>query len=490
MPTKLMQEARTEVLIIGGGVVGTAIARSLSKYKLNVALVEKEADVGFGTSKANSGVIHAGFHDQPGTFKAKLCVVGNAMYDQVCEELDVPFKRCGGLLIALKDQKLQVLEELKAQGEANGVRDLKIIKDNSLFQMESNLTREAKAALYTPTVGIVSPYELTMALAENAQQNGVRIFLDAKVKNITSVDEKVKCVETTRGFILADYVINAAGLFADEIARMAGEENLMVVPRKGEEYILDKKRAGLVKHVIFPLPQEETKGILIIPTVDGNLMIGPTSEVIEDKFDLTTTAQGLRIILEKAKRLISQITAKDIIASFAGLRATNENGDFVIEPSRKVKGFINVVGIDSPGLTAAPAIAEMVVDILGQEGLKLALKEDYQPSRRWVRFRELSAEQKDELVKKDKRYGNIVCRCETVTEKEVIEAIRRGARTLDGLKFRTRAGMGRCQGGFCTPKVMKILAKELNIPLEEVTKRGDKSNILWGKSKQLLKKEK
>ncbi len=490
MRTKLMQETKTDILIIGGGVVGTAIARSFSKYKLNVALVEKEAEVGFGTSKANSGIIHAGFHDQPGTFKAKLCIAGNAMFDQVCEELDVPFKRCGGLLIALEDQKLQVLEELKAQGETNKVPGLKIIKDNSLFQMEPNLTREAKAVLYAPTVGIISPYELTIALAENAQQNGVRIFLDAKVKNITSVDGELKCVETRRGFILANYVINAAGLFADEIARMAGDANLMVVPRKGEEYILDKKKAGLVKHVIFPLPQEESKGILIIPTVDGNLMIGPTAKVIEDKFDLSTTAQGLRIVLEEAKRLIPQITAKDIIASFAGLRATNENGDFIIEPPRKVKGFVNVVGIDSPGLTAAPAIAEMVVDILAQEGLKLALKEDYQPSRRWIRFRELSPEQKDELVKKDKRYGNIVCRCETVSEKEVIDAIHRGARTLDGLKFRTRVGMGRCQGGFCTPRMVKILAKELNIPLQEVTKRGNESNILWGKSKQLLKKEK
>jgi glycerol-3-phosphate dehydrogenase len=483
-------KTKVDVLIVGGGVVGTAIARLLSKYKLNVALVEKEPEVGFGATKANSGIIHAGFHDQPGTFKARLCVAGNAMFDQVCEELDVPFKRCGGLLIALENQKVQVLEELKAQGEVNGVPGLKIIKDNSLFQMEPNLTKEAKAALYAPTVGIVSPYELTMALAENAQQNGVRIFLDAKVKDITSVDGEVKCVETRRGFILADYVINAAGLFTDEIARMAGEENLMVVPRKGEEYILDKKRAELVKHVIFPLPQEESKGTLIIPTVEGNLMIGPTAEVIEDRFDLSTTTQGLRIILEKAKRLIPQITAKDIIASFAGLRAANENGDFIIELSSRVKGFINVAGIDSPGLTAAPAIAEMVVDILGQEGLKLALKQNYQPSRRWVRFRELSLEQKDELVKKDRRYGNIVCRCETVTEKEIIEAIRRGARTLDGLKFRTRVGMGRCQGGFCTPRVMKILGKELNIPLEKVTKRGNKSNILWGKSKQWLGKEK
>lgn len=470
--------------------IGTAIARTLSKYKLNVALVEKEAEVGFGTSKANSGIIHAGFHDPPGTLKAKLCIAGNAMFDQLCKELDVPFKRCGGLLVALRVQKLKVLEELKAQGGVNGVRGLKIIKDNSLFQMEPSLTREAKAALYAPTVGIISPYELTIALAENAQQNGVRIFLDAKVKNITSVGKELKCVETTRGFILADYVINAAGLYADEIARMTGEERLTVVPRKGEEYIFDKKKAGLVKHVIFPLPQEKSKGILIIPTVEGNLMIGPTSEVIEDKFDLSTTAQGLRIILQKAKRLVPEITAKDIIASFAGLRAANENGDFIIEPSSRVKGFVNLVGIDSPGLTAAPAIAEMVVDILHQEGLKLVIKEDYQPSRRWVRFRELSAEQKDELAKKDKRYGNVVCRCETVTEKEVIEAISRGARTLDGLKFRTRVGMGRCQGGFCTPRVMKILARELNIPLEKVTKRGDKSNILWGKSKQPLEKGK
>lgn len=472
-----------DILIIGAGVIGTCIARFLSRYKLNIALVEKEADVGFGTSKANSGIIHAGFHDRPGTLKANLCVAGNSMFDKLCEELNVPFKRCGALVVAIEDEEFKILEELKIQGEKNKVPGLKIIKDSYLFQLEPNLTKRAKAALYSPTVGIIPPYELTIALAENAKQNGVRILLNTQVKDITFQNDGTKIVKTQKGVILTNYLINAAGLFADEIARMAKDNEFTLIPRKGEEYILDKKREELVKHVIFPPPQKQTKGVLIIPTVDGNTMIGPTSEVVDDKFDLNTTKEGLQIVLEKVKKLIPVINDKDIIASFAGLRASSKNDDFIIQPSTRIKGFINVAGIDSPGLTAAPAIAMMVAEILKEEGLKLVQKKSYQPYRRWIKFRELSLEQKDELIKKDRRYGNIICRCENVTEGEIIDAIKRGARTLDSLKFRTRAGMGRCQGGFCTPKVMKIMRDELNIPLEKITKRGEGSNILWGKTK-------
>ena len=473
---------KADVIIIGAGIIGTCIARFLAKYKLNIVLVEKEADVGFGTSKANSGVIHAGFHDKPGTLKANLCVAGNSMFDKLCKELNVPFKRCGALLIALKDEELGILEELKIQGEKNEVPGLKIIKGSYLFQLEPNLTKKAKAALYSPTVGIAPPYELTIALAENAKQNGVRILLNTEVKNITSQGDGTKIVETQKNLIFANYIINAAGLFADGIARMA-KDKFTFTPRKGEEYILDKKEKGLVRHVIFPIPKKETKGVLIIPTVDGNIMIGPTSEIVDNKFDLSTTRGGLQMILEKVKKLVPAINGKDIIASFAGLRATSKNGDFIIQPSNKIKGFINVAGIDSPGLTAAPAIAKMVIDILKEEGLRLVQREEYQPYRRLIKFQELSLEQKNRLIKEDKRYGNVVCRCENVTEGEIVDAIRRGARTLDSLKFRTRVGMGRCQGGFCTPKVMKIMEDELNIPLEKITKRGGKSNILWGKSK-------
>lgn len=475
-------KTKVNVLIIGGGVIGTAIARALSRYELSIALVEKEVEVGFGASKANSGIIHPGFHDQPGTLKAKLGVSGNAMYDKLCEELDVPLKRIGSLLVALKEEELGILEKLKVQGELNGVSGLKVVKGEVLFQMEPNLTKKAKAALYAPGLAVVSPYELTMALAENAQQNGVKVILDEKVKNISSVDGALKRVETRHGFILTNYLINAAGLFTDEIASMVKARDFTLVFRKGEEYILDKKTVNLVKHVIFPVPQKETKGVLIIPTVDGNLMIGPTSKRIEKESDLSTSREDLQVILKRVGKLVPQISSENIIASFAGIRAGSEKGDFIITPSKKVKGFINVVGIDSPGLTAAPAIAQMVVDILSQEGLKLREKRDYQPSRKkWVRFRELSSGEKDHLVKKDKRYGNIVCRCETVSGMEVIEAIKRGARTLDGVKFRTRAGMGRCQGGFCTPRIVQILARELGIKVEEVTKRGGKSNIVLTK---------
>jgi len=472
-----------DVIIIGAGVVGACIARFLSRYKLNIALVEKEAEVGFGTSKANSGVIHAGFHDRPGTLKANLCVTGNSMFDKLCEELNVPFKRCGALVVALENKELKILEKLKAQGEKNKVPGLKIIRDDDLFQIEPNLTRRVKAALYSPTVGVVSPYELTMALAENARQNGVRILLDTEVKDVTFQDNGAKVVKTQKGVLFTKYLVNAAGLFADEIARMTGDNGFTIVPRKGEEYILDKKREELVKHVIFPIPQRQTKGVLIIPTVDGNIMIGPTSQVIDDKFDLNTTGKGLQMILEKVRKIVPAINDRDIIASFAGLRASSEGGDFIIQPSAKIRGFINIAGIDSPGLTAAPAIAMMVAEILKGEGLKLVQKDSYQPSYRWIKFRELSPEQKEELIKKDKRYGNVVCRCENVTEGEIVDAIKRGARTLDGIKFRTRAGMGRCQGGFCTPKIMRIMMNELNIPLEKITKRGRGSNILWGKTK-------
>jgi len=444
--------------------------------------LEKEEDVGFGASKANSGIIHAGFHDKPGTNKAKLCVAGNSMYGKLCKELDVPFQRCGALLVALENDELQILEQLKLRGDANGVPGLKIVRSDTLFQLEPKLTKKAKAALYAPTVGVVSPYELTIALAENARQNKVKIFLDTMVEKINIQKDNIKEIKTRQGIFYSDYVINAAGLFADEIARMVGDK-FFLIPYKGEEYILDKKTKGIVKHVIFPLPEENTKGILIIPTVDGNLMIGPTAKKVENRFDLTTTREGLKTILQKVKKLIPAINGADIIASFAGLRATTKNNDFIIGSSSRIKGFINLIGIDSPGLTAAPAIARMVVNLLKEEGLKLVPKKDFQPYRKWVRFRELSLEQKDKIIRKDKRYGNVVCRCENVTEGEIIEAIKRGARTLDGIKFRTRAGMGRCQGGFCTPQIIKIMAKELNVSPERITKRGERSNILVEKIK-------
>ena len=477
---------KVDVLIIGAGVVGTCIARRISQYQLNVALVEKEEDVGFGVSKANSGIVHAGFHDKPGTNKVRLCVAGNSIYEKLCQELDVPFKRCGALVVGLEGERLRILEELKYQGEKNSVPDLEIVQGNALFRLEPHLTERARAALYSPTVGVVSPYELNIALAENAKQNGVKIFLNTKVEGIFPEKNRIKKVRTQKGLFLARYIVNCAGLFADEIAQMAGEK-VSISPRKGEEYVLDKKTEGLIGHVIFPLPKRETKGVLIIPTVDGNLMIGPTAREVENKFDLATTREGLKKVLQNARRLIPEINPQDIIASFAGLRASIQDGnDFVIAISSKMKGLINLVGIDSPGLTAAPAIAKMVVELLEDEGLKLIHKENFKPHRRHIRFRELSVEQKDRLVEKDKRYGNVICRCENITEAEIVEAIREGARTLDGVKFRTRAGMGRCQGGFCTPKVTQIMRRELKISPDKVTKRGGESKILWCKSKEPL----
>jgi len=481
----------TSVLIVGGGIIGTAISRELSKYDAKVTLIEKEADIAFGgATRANTAIVHAGYDDKPGTLAAKSCPEGNFLWSRLASELNIPFKRIGSLLVALEDEDVRVLEELMKRGGINGVPDLEIIQGRELLQMEPNLNKEAVAGLYAPTAGIICPYEAAMALAENAKQNGVQVLLKTKATDIVVKDGEARAVQTNRGTIYTRYVVNAAGLFADEVAAMAGIGDFKITPRKGEYAVYDKDLGELVNHVLFPLPGPISKGIVVTPTVDGNIIAGPNAYDVEDKGDLTTTSSGLEEVLKGAYKLVPELSrVRDaVISSFAGLRPQPSTGDFIVKSYREPYGFINVAGIKSPGLTSAPAIAEMVANILQEEGVNLREKSDFEPFREPIAhpIRDVNPTKAEEFLARDRLYGHVVCRCEHVTEGEIIEAIRRDATTLDGVKYRTRAGMGRCQGGFCTPHVLKIIARELGVPVEEVTKRGGHSTILLYSAKRLL----
>lgn len=488
--TEKTQRKKFDVLIIGGGVVGTAVARSLAKLKLKTALVEKEVELAFGTTKANSGIVHAGFHNEPGSLKAILCVKGCDMFPQVCEELDVPFKENGVLMVATSDRELPLLHKFYEQGIQNGVRDLELIDRDRVFELEPNLSRYIVAGLFAPHGGIVSPFELAIYQGVNAEKNGVEIFLDAAVENVVDRGNYIE-VATKKGTFEAALVVNCAGLFADDIAQMVGDTSFAIRPRKGEEYLLDKRVGNLVTSTIFPLPSENSKGILVIPTAHGNLMIGPTALEMQEREDLSTTQEGLEVIYQSASKLVKGISRRDIIASFAGVRAASDRGDFVIEFSKVAPRLLNVAGIESPGLTAAPAIGEMVLEMIKDwckdRGIPVEENHDFNPRLpKRVRLQDIDDPRLEEMIAKDRRYAHAVCRCEMVSEAEIVEAIQNGARTLDGIKLRTRAGMGRCQGGFCTPKVLQIMARELNVPITSITKRGGDSVIVPYKTKELI----
>ncbi|KKC29011.1 NAD(P)/FAD-dependent oxidoreductase [Caldanaerobacter subterraneus] len=479
-----------DVLIVGAGVVGCSIARELSKYKLKVIVVEKGEDAASeGASKANSAILHAGYDPVPGTLKAKLNVRGNEMFEELCKDLDVPMKRTGSLVVAFSEEEIKELYKLFDRGIKNGVKELSIITKDMVKEIEPYINDNVIAALYAKKAGIISPYVFTIALAENAAQNGVEFSFNSEVVDIKR-KEDVFVVKTPSKEFYARYVVNAAGVYSDVINNMVGAKPFSVHPRKGEYLILDKDQGYLARTVIFQVPTKMGKGILVSPTIDGNLLIGPTSEDIQDKEFKATTREGLNKAITVAKRSVDKFDVRKTITQFTGLRATpdTEEKDFIIGES-DVKGFINVAGIESPGFTAAPAIAEMVRDILKDAGLELVEKDDFNPKRKPViRFVELSDEEKNRLIKENPAYGRIVCRCETVTEGEVIDAIRRpvGAKSVDGVKRRVRAGMGRCQGSFCGPRIVEILARELNISPLEVTKHGRNSYILAGETKKFL----
>lgn len=473
-----------DVAVVGAGVIGSLIARELSRYNIKIALVEKHNDMAMGTSKANSAIVHAGFDAKPGSLKAKLNVEGTALMPELCKALSVPFKPVGSLVVAFSDEEVETLNELLERGNINGVPDLEIYDAARLREAEPYISDEAKAALWAPSAGIVCPYELTIAAAENAVVNGTEFIRNFEVKKI-DFDGSKFTLSNGETEITAKYVINAAGVYCDEIAALIGDTSVHTMPRKGEYMLCDKTVGKLANHTIFQCPSKMGKGILVTPTVDGNLLLGPSALDIEDKEDVATTAGTLSDVLEIAKKSVPCLTTREVITSFAGLRAHCDRDDFIIEPSEKNAQFINVAGIESPGLSSAPAIALYVKDII-IKALAPEEKNDFKPDREEpVRFRHMSNEERKALIEKNPAYGRIICRCETITEGEILDAIHApaGARDVDGVKRRTRAGMGRCQGGFCGSKVVELLARELGVEINEITKFGGNSKILYERTK-------
>ncbi|MBZ9686458.1 NAD(P)/FAD-dependent oxidoreductase [Clostridium estertheticum] len=477
-----------DVTIIGAGIVGCSISRELSKYNLKTCVLEKSIDVGSGTSKANSAIVHAGHDADPSTLKGKLNAIGNSMYTNLAKELDFPFKRNGSLVLCFDKENLLDLENLLHQGEENGVPGLVILGEDQVREMEPNITKACVAALYAPTGGIVCPYEMTIAMAENAYTNGVKFEFETEA---TSIEKKSNSyiIKTNKGTIETKIIINAAGLFSDEINNMVSDHKFKILPKRGEYVLFDKAVGDLVTKTIFQLPTKLGKGVLVTPTVDGNLLVGPDAVDVDSKANLCTTKEGIDDILLNAGLSIQEpLPMNMVITSFAGNRAKNISNDFIIGEAVDAKNFINVASIDSPGLTSAPSIAVMVADIV-IEKLAPEKSEGFSPIRKGIRkFREMSNEERKEIIKEIPEYGKIICRCETVTEGEILDSIRRplGAKTLDGVKRRTRAGMGRCQSGFCATRVVDILSKELNIPRFKITKSGGDSILLTGKNKESL----
>ncbi|MBU0468699.1 MAG: NAD(P)/FAD-dependent oxidoreductase [Candidatus Omnitrophica bacterium] len=476
-----MQNKTYDIIIIGGGVVGCSIARELSKYNLKVALLEKEVELAFGVSKSNSGIIHPGTQTKAGSLKGRLCVEGNILIRKIAKELGIDFQEVGELIVAFSKDDIAKLEEIKIEAEKLGVKKMSIVDQSWLKENEPNLSKDVVGALFIPSAGIISPYRMTYDLSENAAKNGVEIFTDNEVKGIVVKKANDLEIMTTQRVLKTRYVINAAGLFADDISGMVGLDDFKITPRKGQEFLLDKKRENVVNHIIFPLPTKTSKGVLVIKTSDGNPMVGPTAQDVDDKEDLSTTDDGFKEVLSAVKQMIPSINDSDIIAYFSGLRPV-AGEDFIIRHEASVPGFINVSGIQSPGLTAAPAIAKMVCSILQENGLTLIRKKDFKRYRNeTTHLFKISKDKARKLIKENEGYGDIVCRCEMVSRKEIEEAIERGATTLDGVKFRTRAQAGRCHGGFCTTRILKILSEKLNVPITEITKRGKGSLIVKGK---------
>ncbi|MBQ2954988.1 MAG: FAD-dependent oxidoreductase [Clostridia bacterium] len=478
-----MSATNYDVAVIGAGVVGCAIARQLSRYQLKLALIDAAEDVAMGASRANSAIVHAGYDCPPGSVEARLNVKGNAMYDAWCADLDVPIQRIGSLVIGFDEQDEKVLEELYDRGIKNGVPGMELISGDRAREIEPSLSGEVTKALYAATGAISCPYQMTIACAENAKENGCEWLLGHPVTEMKVVDG---VVEITMGEekITAKHVVNAAGVFADEVSAMLGDSSFTVSPRKGEYMLLDRT-ATSVKTVIFQTPSKLGKGVLVAPTVDGNMFAGPTAVNQTDKLDTSVSQEGIDQLSALSRKSVPTINLRSVITSFAGVRAQPSTGDFIIQISEVCPQLIQAAGICSPGLTSAPAIAEEVDSLLRKAGAELVEKEDYNPIRKAIpEFRHLSNEERTQLIEKDSRYGRIICRCETITEGEIVEAIRRGARSLDGVKRRTRAGMGRCQGGFCGPRVMEILSRELGIPMTELTKFGGNSRLLTGVLKE------
>ncbi len=486
------------VIIIGGGVVGNAIARELSRFQMTVALLEKEPDVGMETSCRNSGVLHSGINYKPGTLRAKLAVRGNSMMDRLCADLKVKIKRIGKLTTALDEDELPGVKRLMDQGTANGVPKLEVLDNAAMQKIQPGVC--GIAAVWSPSSAIISPYGLTIALAENAHANGVEYFLRHAVSAIVKAADGKFAVKTNDGKSFgADIVINAAGLSSGKISALAGVtagnngESLKIWPCRGEYYVLDKRLDGTLKTLIYPVPgaKDAGLGIHLTPTVDGNILIGPSADYIPEERpeDYKVTAPVLEDLRREGQKLLPDIKMSDFIRNFAGNRpkrtAPSEggNGDFIIEEAKDLRGFINLVGIESPGLTSAPAIAEMVRELVAN---RIALKEkDVFAAERpgfAGHFCDLPKEEQERLVKENPEYGEIICRCEKITKKEIRDAIENtlGARTLVSVKYRARNGMGRCQGGFCTPRIVRMLRDEYGFAPDDYLFREAGSNLFTG----------
>lgn len=475
-----------DVIIIGGGVVGCSVARELSRFDADILLLERGNDVSVGTSKANSGIVHGGYDAKPGTLKAKFNVAGNAMFDALARELDFPFKRNGSMVLCFDKADIGKLLELKEQGVKNGVQGLYVLEGyEAVKAMEPYVSENVVAALVVPNGGIVSPYEMTIAYAENAAANGVEFRFGSEVTAIDRIDGglQVTCAD---GFTAqAKYVVNAAGVYADVINNMISPDKMHITARKGDYELLDKTCGYMASHTLFQMPTKMGKGVLVTPTCHGNILVGPTATDVTDKDDVATTPEELASAFDRALLTMPSLNRRNIITQFSGLRAHLDTDDFVIGESAAVKGLYNVAGIESPGLSSAPAIAVHVAEEIAQK-LSLGKNANFVAERKGIlHFATLSDEERQKLVAENPLYGRIVCRCETVTEGEIVEAIRRkpGAVDMDGVKRRTRQGMGRCQAGFCTPRVMEILSRELGVPMTEVTKRGGNSQFVIGRTK-------
>lgn len=474
-----------DVSIIGGGIIGCMIARELAKYNLSICLIEKNEDIGAATTKVNSGIVHGGYADNPSSIKAKFCAKGNSMYSSLNAELNFGFTQNGSFVVGFNEEDQQKIQELFTYGKINGVPDLQIVDGDFVRVKEPHLNQDITIALYCPSAGITSPYEFAIAAAENAVQNGVVLKLNTEVTSIQKMADGF-LLTANQKTLTTKIVINAAGLYADEVARMVGVDDFIIKPRAGQYLLFDKDEGGLVNSTIFQVPNEISKGILVAKTYHGNLLIGPDAVMVAEKNYLDTSSQNINTIITAAKRSLPHFDLRKVITCFAGNRAASDNHDFIIGES-KVRGFINVAGIESPGLTAAPAIACHIVDIVRDSKLiKLVPKKDFNPIRKSYKTVACLAEHElNQLIKKDRDYGCIVCRCETVSLGEIRASLNRNiaVSSLDALKRRTRAGMGRCQGGFCTPKIMEVISKELNISKDKITKKGGESFVVIGKTK-------
>jgi len=478
---------KTDVVVIGAGAVGCAIARELSKYKVAVTVVDKNEDVGGDASKSNSAIIHTGYDASPDTLESQLVVAANPMYDELTRDLDVPFRRVGAILPAMTDEQFEKLPAIKEKAFRNRVYDVEYKSGAELLEMEPNLNPAVKGGLYIPRESIIDPFIWVQALAENAHENGVEFLLGTKVTGIRTEEGRVAGVVTTGGEIAAKYVINCAGLYCDEIAQMVGKAEYKVVPRKGQFYILDKNTSCQVQRIVLPIPTKVTKGKLMCPTIHGNMLVGPTAEDQESKTDKSTTAEGLESIARDVRNLVPNVNLRETITQYCGLRPNRVPEGLHFDMYDDLQGYVNLSGVRSTGLTLSVAMGKYAVQQMLLHGAGFELRGDFIRTRKGiVKFREQSPEERDRLIKEDPRYGNVICRCETVTEAEIIQAIHRplGARSVDAVKRRVGAGMGRCQAGFCGPKVIEILARELGCSPEDIRKNEPGSEMVTGRNRE------